>query len=311
MVHKIDVLICAHNEALHIPRVLESLRLQSVSTNIFRVIFVDNASTDRSRQVVQENAHGLNLKYVYETTLGLNYARNTGYQHAEAPYVAHIDADAKADTHWLESILQVIEQERPDLCGGPYFPYYTVPKPKWFLDRYNSNYLGDKPHYLEEYEYLSGTNMIWRRSIVEQLGGFRVDVGLTGRGFTRGDETNLIVRARKEIPNFKAFYHPNIIVYHLTRPETFSLWYWVCRSFSQGRHSHAVWNQPQQRYSRRWALVQLLRTATVVTAKGVKAFVHRNRVAYPYWQNYWYERVLPEVYTLGILWGVIGRSSAY
>jgi glycosyltransferase involved in cell wall biosynthesis len=303
-----DVLICAYNEAPHIPRALESLRLQSVGPEKFRVIFVDNASTDDTPKVVRENAHGLNLKYVYEPHLGIISAWKTGYQHAQAPYVAHLDADAKADPHWLENIMRVIQQEQPDLCGGPYFPYYITPKPAWFLDRYNSNYMGEAPHCLQEREFLSGTNMVWRRSMIEQLGGFKLGVGLRGRGVARDDETKLIVRARKEIPNFKAFYHPGIIVYHLTRPERFSLWYWVRRNFTQGRFSHEIWGASRQSYSTCQAVIHFFLFIIKVVAKTALAFVRRDKNAYPYWQNYWHERMLPHIYWLGVLWHILNQK---
>jgi glycosyltransferase involved in cell wall biosynthesis len=303
-----DVLICGYNEATNIPGILESLRLQSVGSEKFRVIFVDNASTDDTPRVVQANAHGLNLEYVYEPLLGKNSACNAGYRYAQAPYVAHLDADVKTDPHWLENILWVIQQEQPDLCGGPYFPYYVTPKPAWYLDRYGSNSLGDEPHYLRAHEYLSGSNMVWRRSIVEQLGGFKVGVGLVGRGLARGDETNLIARAKKEIPSFKAFYHPNIKVYHSTRPETFSLWYWTRRKFTEGRYSHKMWGTSPPGYSGRRAMREFFLLAKKVAAELATAIWRRDTNAYPYWQNYWYERIRPDIFRLGVLWGVFNQK---
>lgn len=300
----IDVLICAYNEAAHVARTLESLRAQSVGAESFRIIFVDNASKDDTRKVVEENSRGLNLEYVYEECPGLNIARNTGYSHARAPYVAHIDADAKADPRWVETILQVIRDEQPDLCGGPFFPYYLGRKPAWFLDAYNSSSKGDQARPLGEQEFLSGTNMIWRRSVVEELGGFGEGVGLVARGFTRGDETHLIMAARKRLPSFKAFYHPSIIVYHLTRDEWFSLRYWLRCSFAQGIHDREMWDTPSRPRSSPVRLAQFFLVAAGVGLKGARALVQRNKENYPYWANYCYEQVLPEVNKLGAIWGL-------
>ena len=300
----IDVLICAYNEAPHVARTLESLRAQSVGAQSFRIILVDNASQDDTRRVVAENSQGLCLEYVYEERPGLNIARNTGYSHARAPYVAHIDADAKADPRWIETISQVIREEQPDLCGGPFFPYYLGEKPAWFLDKYNSSYKGAEARPLNGQEFLSGTNMIWRRRVVEQLGGFANDVGLIARGFTRGDETHLIARARKEIPSFKAFYHPSIIVYHLTRDEWFSLKYWLRCSFAQGVHDSDLWHTPSLKRPRYVRMGQFLFTAAGIGIRGATALARRNRRDFPFWANYCYERVMPEVYKLGGIWGL-------
>jgi len=310
MVMEIDVLMCGYNEAPHIPRALESLRSQSADPKSFRVIFVDNASKDETRRVVQENSGGLNLEYVYEARPGLNSARNAGYEHARAPYVAHLDADAKADVGWIENIRRVIEEEQPDLTGGPIFPYYITEKPAWFQDAYNMDYKGDEPHYLLEQEFLNGSNMVWRRAVVEQLGGFNANIGLMARGLTRGDETSLIVRARKELPQFSAFYDPRIIVYHLTRPETFSLLYWARRSFSQGHNDRELWNTSTRERSRYLRLAQFLGAAALVGAKGARALVQRDRASHPYWKNYCYELMMPELYRLGAIWGLTRRNKA-
>jgi glycosyltransferase involved in cell wall biosynthesis len=311
MATDIDVLMCGYNEAPHIPRALESLRAQSVDSLSFRVIFVDNASRDETREVVLANSHGLSLEYVYEARPGLNSARNAGYGHARAPFVAHLDADAKADARWIENIRRVIADEQPDLTGGPIYPYYITEKPAWFSDAYNMDYKGDEARPLAEQEFLNGSNMVWRRSVVERLGGFNAKVGLMERGLARGDETSLMVQARREIADFKAFYHPDIIVYHLTRPETFSLWYWTRRYFSQGSHDREVWNtsatRQRSRYLR-WA--QFAGTAALVGARGAGALIKRDRAHHPYWKNYCYERMMPEVYRLGAIWGLTRRNKA-
>ncbi|HEX8145349.1 MAG TPA: glycosyltransferase family 2 protein [Pyrinomonadaceae bacterium] len=304
----IDVLICGYNEAPHIPRALDSLRAQTVAPESFRVIFVDNASKDETRKVVEANSSGLNLEYVYEARPGLNSARNAGYHAARSPYVAHLDADAKADARWIENIRRVIAAEQPDLTGGPIYPYYITAKPDWFSDTYNTDYKGDEARALGEQEFLNGSNMVWRRSVVEGLGGFDARVGLVERGLARGDETYLMVRARREIAGFKAYYHPEIIVHHLTRPENFSLWYWTRRFFSQGTNDQEVWNTPGIRQRSRYLrLAQFMGEAALVGAKAAGALIKRDRAHHPYWKNYYYE-MMPEIYRLGAIWGLTQRS---
>jgi glucosyl-dolichyl phosphate glucuronosyltransferase len=303
----IDVLVCGYNEAHSIPCLWDSLRVQTVGPKNFHVIFVDNASTDNTRQTVEQNSNGLDLEYVYEERIGKNWACNTGYQHATATYVAHIDADVKADSHWLEVIAAVLDAQHPDLLGGPHFPYYVTPKPIWYLDRYNSYSMGDTPRFLSRHEFLNGANMVWRRNVVEHLGGFTAGVGVTGRGLVRGDETELMVRAYNQVQNLRAFYHPGIIVYHLTRPETFSLRYWARRYFAQGCHNHYVWASNEVAHplvSAGKAAFRLL----ILLAGFANAVSLRDRSRYPYAQNYVYERVLPQLYALGTHYEAIRLS---
>lgn len=307
----LDVLVCAHNEEANIPRLFASLREQSSGPRAFRVIVVDNASRDGTREMIRRHGDGLELVCVYEPRLGLNHARNTGYRHATAAYVAHLDADARAQRRWIETITEVVRRERPDLCGGPYRPEHDSPRPVWFRDRYNSLDQGPRARTLEDGAYLSGTNMIWRRAVVERLGGFRSDVGLVGRGLARGDETQLMVRARRELPGFKVYYHPGIVVYHRTRPETDSLWYHVRRAFAGGRHHNNVWGIGSHDRSRPWLARRFARCAAVGAARFAGACLVRDRRVYPYWQNWVYEECLPEIYRLGRLWeAVTGWKSA-
>ena len=292
----IDVLVCSYNEAPQIPGLLDSLRSQSSGTDVFRVIFVDNASTDGSRRIVEENSQGLNLEYVYEPRQGKSCACNTGYLHAVTPYVAHIDGDCRADPAWIENILRVIDQEDADLFGGPYYPYFTSARPRWFLDGYNASTQGDTARYLGR-EYLSGANMIWRRSVVDRLGLHSLEAHIVGRTIGGGEDTNLIVRARRSLENFKVYYDPEIVVYHLTRPEKMSPWH-ACRWwFAYGRRVPRIWDTPLM--AERLALRTLLRESWTIFMQLAWSIHLRDRRRYPYWQRYVYEVVSRRFHAVG------------
>ena len=143
--------------------------------------------------------------------------------------------------------------------------------------------------------------MVLRRQVVEYLKGFRVDVGITGRGLARGDETNLVVRARQNIPDFKTFYHPDIYVYHLTRSQLFSMSYLIRRAFAQGRHNHLVWEQENQQASKSQLLLEMARRLYNFGRSLAYGVVRRDRTQFPYLQNYIYERLLKDIEGLGML----------
>jgi glycosyltransferase involved in cell wall biosynthesis len=297
----IDVIICAYNEAARIPQALGSLKQQTVGVDTFRVILVDNASRDATRQVVEQNQDGLNLTYTFESRPGLNAARNTGLAVGSAEYAAFLDADASAHPDWLARIRATIAEFHPDLCGGPYYPYFVGLRPNWFLDRYNSSRLGMAARFLGSSEFLSGTNTVWRRSLVTDLGGFDHQVGLVGRGLARGDETELMMRAWRINPDFKVYYDPEAIVYHYTRPETYHLTYWIRRNYVQGRRwrtammrGNTAW--PPDWAGQLWLGGKALGRFALGTLLGP---LFRNRARYPYYENFMYERVIPEVGRLG------------
>jgi len=228
----IDVLVCCHNDAALLPALLDALAEQTAKD--FRVIVVDNASSDDPRAVVDRYRGRLDIEYVFEPVLGLNGARNAGYAHARAIFVAHIDADTIPDPQWMEAIIDVAQHVDCDLFGGPYRPMYISAKPAWFADAFMTRDFGAKAKFLDR-DHPYGMNMIWRREVVERLGGFATDVGLTGRGLRRGDETELVTRARKTLPRFRVYYDPRVSVRTAVRPELFRLSYWAARKFEQGR----------------------------------------------------------------------------
>ena len=85
-------IVCAfHNEASWIGDTISSINLQTFSD--FDVIFVDDASTDNTADIIRANAK---FKYVIlrnDTNMGLAESLNRGLNAATAPLIARIDAD--------------------------------------------------------------------------------------------------------------------------------------------------------------------------------------------------------------------------
>lgn len=292
MSYLIDVLICSYNEAELIPALLDSLIGQTLPREQFRVIFVDNNSTDNTKQIVESYQNEVKVEYVLEPRQGKSFALNTGYSLAEAEYVAQIDADCKADPRWLENILTVIAEEKPDLLGGPYYPYYGKDKPHWYKDSYNSHVQGEERFVLEQGHYLDGANMVWRRAVVLQLGGHDLELGINSTSVAGGEDTELIDRARKIIPNFKAVYDPYIIVYHFTKNSFFDLPYLAKRYFVTGSRENKIFSHADS-YS------NTLKTLLKIIFFSLRGYIKRDKQYYTYYENYLIEIIFPLIYQLG------------
>src|SRR5215813_5826726 len=98
-----SVVICTYNRLDHLVNSVESALHQTIDAANYEVIVVDNCSTDGTAEAIQKliGEHP-NLRYLYETRLGLANARNSGWQAAQGTYVAFLDDDAKAENNWLE-----------------------------------------------------------------------------------------------------------------------------------------------------------------------------------------------------------------
>jgi GT2 family glycosyltransferase len=92
----------AYNEEARIRKCLESLRAQTF--NDFEVIVVDNASTDRTGQIVRtqfpQYTHALQAE-----NLGFSEGTNAGYRLARAPIIAFLNADAWVGPNWLADLV--------------------------------------------------------------------------------------------------------------------------------------------------------------------------------------------------------------
>jgi glycosyltransferase involved in cell wall biosynthesis len=302
----IDVLICSYNEAEQIPALLDSLVQQSIDPDRFTVIFVDNRSTDNTKEIVEQYRDRLKIQYILEEHPGKSFALNTGYKLATAEYVAQIDADCNADSHWIENILKVIKEETPDLCGGLYYPYYGDNKPKWYKDEYNSHVQGESRFIMVE-GYLDGANMIWRRESVIKLGGHNLALGINDSSLAGGEDTELIDRARHLVEDFKVIYDPTIIVYHFTKDKFYDLWYLTKRHFITGFRSPKIFYSKNKSYknNKLKILLRTIKLSLKIFIMISSAIFFRNKNKYLFYENYIHEEIFICTYNLGEYIGFI------
>jgi glycosyltransferase involved in cell wall biosynthesis len=190
---------------------------------------VDNASTDDTQMVVDSMAPELpQLRYVFETRLGLSWARNAGLAQASGPYVAYLDDDAKAAPGWLQALLAVFDEHAPACIGGPVLLDWNglpqrVPKRYWSLLSYVD--YGDEDRALSEKEYLVGANMAFDRTVLSRLGGFCTDLGRKGTRLLSGEEAQLVSRIRDG--GGVVYYAAHAPVWHLVQPDRIRpAWLW-------------------------------------------------------------------------------------
>jgi len=107
----ISVVVCTHNRATLLGQALESLVGQTLNAARYEIIVVNNCSTDDTPGIVERFKGSRTiplLRSVDEPALGLGHARNRGWQVAQGEYVAFMDDDARADSHWLEQAVELL-----------------------------------------------------------------------------------------------------------------------------------------------------------------------------------------------------------
>lgn len=108
-----------YNAERHIQRTLDSLASQSLEN--IEIIIVDDASTDKSPQIINSKEKNLNLIYLRQSiNQGAHNARLLGLQHASGAWIGFLDADDIAHPDMFNSMHSVANKHQPDIiiCGS-------------------------------------------------------------------------------------------------------------------------------------------------------------------------------------------------
>ncbi len=110
----VSVIIPLFDIEEYIFQCLESLRKQTLSQDFFEVIAVDDVSTDKTLEIVQNFHHLKNLKVITSAVnQGPGIARNKGIKAAEGKYIIFLDGDDWLENGALTALYQNME-EAPD-----------------------------------------------------------------------------------------------------------------------------------------------------------------------------------------------------
>lgn len=235
---EISVAVCTYNRADVLPKCLESLADQSASSELFEVLIIDNNSTDDTKRIALDFCKNHNnFKYIFEEKQGLSHARNRAIEEAKGEYLAYIDDDAITDKEWLKKIGSVIQNNKNIVAfGGPIYPWYNKEKPKWFKDEFATHSYGKQHFQLTEQNCpfgLSGSNMIFKKEILNKYNCFSAEYGMNGDKIAFGEESFLFNKMLKNDENIQ--YFPGIFVYHLVSEKSYSLKEVFKRSIQNGK----------------------------------------------------------------------------
>jgi glycosyltransferase involved in cell wall biosynthesis len=289
---QLSLVLCTHRRFQLLGLALESLCKQSAGKEAFEVIVVDNDLTPNPevKQLVEQASDKIQVAYVFDPVLGLSQARNSGGKASQSPYIGYLDDDARADENYVQTALEIIRNRKPDYFGGPYYPYYLDGKPAWFLDRYESGITAEETRMLKAGEFLNGTNMIYRRELLDRLGWFDTGFGMTGRKIGYGEETALQMKAWEQAPAPMVFYSTDLFVYHLAAPVKLKLGDRFKRRYNTGRSQAYLWiTEDQKKKAQQRAPFILGKTLVYFFVKGLPGLMLRDKKKYPSWQNYAYE----------------------
>ncbi|QSJ17347.1 glycosyltransferase family 2 protein [Nostoc sp. UHCC 0702] len=236
---QISAIICTHNRDTYLGAAIDSLLAQDFAPD-FEVIVVDNGSSDRTRSVVEQRAGNHRLKYVFEPTIGLSVARNTGARVASAKILAYLDDDAVASTHWLQVLYSAyINNSTLAIAGGKVTLLWPqdIQQPRWLSPGLAGNLgaydLGDSSIYIQQPSLTPrGLNYSIRRSFLEEIGGFDPHLGRVGKNLLSNEELQMTEFAIQR--GWQVAYLPEALVAHNVAPERLKRSWFLNRGWWQG-----------------------------------------------------------------------------
>lgn len=168
----ISVVIPAYNAEKTIVTALDSVKNQTKIPNFYEVIVVDDESTDRTFDIVNEyfrNNGSLNGYVIRQKNAGVSVARNTGIYAAKGSWISLLDSDDVFHPKKNEIVLDFISNNPDaDFIGGNYTEAKTrIP------------FLGELPYVkkINPVELLikwvpSTPTVMMRKSVFEEVGGY-------------------------------------------------------------------------------------------------------------------------------------------
>ncbi len=171
----VSVVVCTYNRDWVLEKCLEALRRMDYPD--FEVVVVDGPSTDRTARVLDRFPE---VKRVNNPQRNLSISRNLGIAASAGEIVAFIDDDAMAAPDWLQELVDVYRDPNVGGAGGHVYGPGGVHLQfdrgiisRWSLPRAVRDEPADEnaPHG-EWFNILMGTNCSFRRSVLEEIGGF-------------------------------------------------------------------------------------------------------------------------------------------
>jgi len=196
----LTVLFATHNGARTLPQVLAAYCNLAPPRDGWKLVVVDNASTDNTREIIHSFEGRLPIVYAHERVAGKNAALNTGLAFIEGDLVVLTDDDVFPAADWLIALREAADSY-PDYAvfGGRVLPRWETAPPPWItawvprgpVYTISSDQLFAGPTSAEN---IYGPNMAVRAEVFAAGIRFDPSVGPNGSSYAMGSETELVVR---------------------------------------------------------------------------------------------------------------------
>ena len=238
----LSVLMATYNGAGTLPEVLNAYCKLKSPDGGWKLLIVDNGSTDSTKEIIACFRSRLPLTYIFEPTLGKSAALNTGLLSVTGDLVVMTDDDALPRPDWLVQ-MRVAADSQPSfsIFGGAIVPHWEIPPEDWILAWQCPTLTITDPAWEEGpivVGRLSGPNMAVRSEVIEAGYRFDTSLGPVGPRYQMGEEADFLQRLGKA--GFRAWYCKRAVVAHMIRRDQMKKEWVLRRAVPLGR-AHSRW----------------------------------------------------------------------
>lgn len=109
---QLSIIVPVYNAEDYLYRNIMTLINQTVSSDKYEIILVNDGSVDRSGQICEElSAAYHNVSYIFKKNGGVSSARNAGMDVAVGTYITFVDSDDYVSDHYVETILHLMSSQ--------------------------------------------------------------------------------------------------------------------------------------------------------------------------------------------------------
>ena len=116
--YTISIIVPAYNQEDTLQRAFDSIKNQSFGFENLEVIFVDDASTDNSVNIIKgfsDNYKNVKSIHLSENSGFAGKPRNVGIENATAPYLMFLDPDDYLELNACEECMKILKNNEIDL----------------------------------------------------------------------------------------------------------------------------------------------------------------------------------------------------
>jgi L-malate glycosyltransferase len=229
----LTVLLATYNRAKLLAEVLDSFCRLNPPSGGWKLVIVDNGSTDGTKQIIRDFVERLPLTYVLESRQGKNTALNAGISCIEGDLTVLTDDDVLPRCDWLIQMRQVADAHRDySVFGGVILPKWETHPEEWLtkwdipfgpLFSISSRSLKEGP---VSPHAVFGPNMAVRTDIFADGHRFNELIGPSGSSYAMGSESEFVKRLAKA--GHRAWHCKSAVVHHIILSSQMTK-HWVLR----------------------------------------------------------------------------------